>query len=99
LRRQDDPASAADLATPRGDKSDCGSVAGDSVKLSLDQYLNTATSEDNQSFVEIMEEADLKHKQKVSFLIQALSQLGSKKPFYSFRSLCSRYRYWLIAFE
>lgn len=37
-------------------------------KLSLDQYLNSHTSQDNQSFVEILEESERKHRQKYSYL-------------------------------
>lgn len=37
-------------------------------KLSLDQYLNTHTSEDNQSFEEMMEEAEKRHRLKYSYL-------------------------------
>lgn len=38
---------------------------------SLDEYLAKFTSEDNQSFQEIMKEADVKHKQKYSWLYEA----------------------------
>lgn len=37
-------------------------------KLSLDQYLNSHTSEDNESFEELVVESDKKHKEKFSFL-------------------------------
>ncbi|XP_065173044.1 splicing factor ESS-2 homolog [Atheta coriaria] len=39
-------------------------------KLSLDQYLNSHTSEDNQSFEEIMTESERKHRLKYSYLYQ-----------------------------
>ncbi|XP_069678993.1 splicing factor ESS-2 homolog [Periplaneta americana] len=41
------------------------------VKATLDVYLNSHTSEDNQSFQEIMREADLKHRQKFGWLYKA----------------------------
>lgn len=37
-------------------------------KLSLDQYLNSNTSEDNDSFDELVRESDKKHKEKYSYL-------------------------------
>ncbi|XP_045467820.1 splicing factor ESS-2 homolog [Harmonia axyridis] len=37
-------------------------------KLSLDQFLNSHDSEDNDSFRDILEESDKKHKEKYSFL-------------------------------
>lgn len=37
-------------------------------KLSLDQYLNTHTSQDNESFEELMIEAEEKHRRKYSYL-------------------------------
>nr|XP_022906456.1 protein DGCR14 homolog [Onthophagus taurus]XP_022906457.1 protein DGCR14 homolog [Onthophagus taurus] len=37
-------------------------------KLSLDQFLNTHTSQDNESFEELMIESDRKHKLKYSYL-------------------------------
>lgn len=37
-------------------------------KLSLDQYLNSHTSEDNQSFQEIVKEAEIQHRHKNSWL-------------------------------
>ncbi|XP_039284045.1 splicing factor ESS-2 homolog [Nilaparvata lugens] len=42
-----------------------------SPKFSLDQYLGTHTSEDNNSFQEMIQEADEKHKQKFSWLYEA----------------------------
>ncbi|GLV36839.1 Es2 [Carabus blaptoides fortunei] len=38
------------------------------VNINLDQYLSVHTSEDNESFNEIMLEADRKHRQKYSYL-------------------------------
>lgn len=40
----------------------------DEPKLSLDQYLNSHTSQDNQSFEELMIESEQKHKEKYSYL-------------------------------
>lgn len=37
-------------------------------QLSLDQYLNSHTSQDNESFEELMKESDRKHRLKYSFL-------------------------------
>ncbi|KAL3271599.1 hypothetical protein HHI36_022074 [Cryptolaemus montrouzieri] len=37
-------------------------------KQSLDQFLSSHTSEDNESFVDILEEADRKHQEKYSYL-------------------------------
>lgn len=37
-------------------------------RLTLDQYLNTHTSQDNQSFEEILQESERKHRQKYSYL-------------------------------
>ncbi|KAK9874189.1 hypothetical protein WA026_002541 [Henosepilachna vigintioctopunctata] len=37
-------------------------------KLSLDQFLNSHTSEDNDSFVEILNDADKKHREKYDYL-------------------------------
>lgn len=37
-------------------------------RLSLDQFLNSHTSQDNQSFEELMIESEIKHQQKYSYL-------------------------------
>lgn len=51
-------------------EADIISVESDKVKpkLSLDQYLNSHTSEDNESFEELVVESDKKHKEKFAFL-------------------------------
>ncbi|KAF4518871.1 hypothetical protein B566_EDAN006722 [Ephemera danica] len=66
------------LDTPRiGAASDAPNLEfGDSAsssgkQLSLDQYLGSHTSEDNQSFQDIMHEAELKHRQKFARLYDA----------------------------
>lgn len=50
-------------------------------KLTLDQYLNTHTSQDNRSFQEILEESEKKHRQKYSYLYneETASAIEQKK--------------------
>ncbi|XP_049838399.1 splicing factor ESS-2 homolog [Schistocerca gregaria] len=60
--------SASDGRNSDPETKSLGEEDGGSVKLSLDQYLNSHTSEDNQSFQEIMEAAEVKHRQKYSWL-------------------------------
>ncbi|GLH03954.1 Splicing factor ESS-2 homolog [Gryllus bimaculatus] len=51
----------------------------DDKRPSLDEYLASFTSEDNQSFQEIMREADIKHRQKFSWLYEAEEKSGGKQ--------------------
>ncbi|XP_075228955.1 ess-2 splicing factor homolog isoform X1 [Lycorma delicatula] len=48
------------------------------IKLGLDQYLRTHTSEDNNSFQEMIQEAEAKNKHKYSWLYEAEEQSNSK---------------------
>ncbi|XP_046386530.1 splicing factor ESS-2 homolog isoform X2 [Ischnura elegans] len=59
-------------------KSECNDAPNVS-KLSLDQYLNAHTSEDNQSFQEIMKNADVKYRQKFSWLYDAEAKCNERK--------------------
>ncbi|KAJ9595211.1 hypothetical protein L9F63_013498 [Diploptera punctata] len=74
-RREDDPPSEKDQDENESILQDEPPSVEDSTtkeaKISLDVYLNSHTSEDNQSFQEIMKEADLKHRQKFSWLYKA----------------------------
>lgn len=49
------------------------------VKLSLDQYLGSHTSEDNNSFQEIIKESELQHRHKYSWLYEGEESSNSTK--------------------
>ncbi|KRT84936.1 hypothetical protein AMK59_1463, partial [Oryctes borbonicus] len=53
---------------PMDDKSEETTSKKSEKQLSLDQFLNSHTSQDNQSFEELMIESEAKHRQKYSYL-------------------------------
>lgn len=58
------------------DKEDGSSGNSSKKKLSLDQYLASHTSEDNESFKEIQKESIVRHKMKYSWLYQDENELN-----------------------